>query len=47
MAKLEDKSDVSLKIELRQRGGIRLCWRSWNFANPGNFAKLADIRKET
>jgi len=42
LAKFQIISVSSSQIKLRQGGELRVSWRSSNFANQGNFAKLAN-----
>ena len=42
LAKFRIISVSSSQIKLRQGGELRVSWRSSNFANQGNFAKLAN-----
>ena len=42
LAKFQNISVSSSQIKLRQGGELRVSWRSSNFANQGNFAKLAN-----
>ena len=44
LAKFQNNDAATLQNKLRQSGELRVSWRSSNFANQGNFAKLANIQ---
>ena len=44
LAKFQNNDTATLQNKLRQSGELRVSWRSSNFANQGNFAKLANIQ---
>ena len=42
LAKFKNNNAATPQNKLRQGGELRVSWRSSNFANQGNFAKLAN-----
>lgn len=44
LAKFQNNDAATLQNKLRQSGELRVSWRNSNFANQGDFAKLANIQ---